>query len=32
MNFQLNKWHRRVLIGLGIAGYVVFTWAVIKIS
>ena len=31
MNFELNKRHRRVLIGLGIAGYVVLTWAVMPI-
>jgi hypothetical protein len=30
MNFQLNKWQRRLLIALGLAGYVVFTWAVIR--
>jgi hypothetical protein len=32
INFQLNKWQRRLLIALGIAGYVGFTWAVIRIG
>jgi len=32
MNFQLNKWSRRLLIALGVAGYVAFTWAVIKVD
>jgi hypothetical protein len=32
MNFQLNKWQRRLLIVLGAAGYIAFTWAVMKIG
>jgi hypothetical protein len=32
MNFQLNKWQRRLSIALGIACYVAFTWAVITIG
>jgi hypothetical protein len=32
MTFQLNKWQRGFLIALGVAGYVAFTWAVIRIG
>jgi hypothetical protein len=32
MNFQLHKWQRRLLIALGVAGYIAFTWAMIRID
>jgi hypothetical protein len=32
MSFQLNRWQRRLLIALGVAGYVALTWAVIRIG
>jgi hypothetical protein len=32
MNFQLKKWQQRLLIVVGVAGYVMFTWAVMRID
>ena len=32
MNFQLKKWQQRVLIAVGVACYVMFTWTVMRID
>jgi hypothetical protein len=32
MNIQLKKWHQRLLIAVGVAGYVMFTWVVMRID
>ena len=32
MKFQLKKWQQRLLIAVGVAGYVMFTWAVMRID
>ena len=32
MNFQLKKWQQRLLIVVGVADYVMFTWAVMRID
>jgi hypothetical protein len=32
MSFQLKKWQQRLLIAVGVAGYVTFTWVVMRID
>jgi hypothetical protein len=32
MNFQLKKWQQRLLVAVGVASYVMFTWAVMRID